>query len=156
MIAPELAQATVAAWLKGYEFVPTQAHFARVPDLPEVLIALTAEGNPSITRARAVSAMIYAPDPRTEARLLALLTSDAAPSLLRRKAARALAVSYGARHAERVAAVFEAQPQDWRLREACARALVEMGAESLPTRRRLRLKVSDPALRAVLEARQIR
>lgn len=146
------AQQTLNSWFAGYEFVPDQSHYKRLGEaLPHALRAIVAdEDGDLIKRARAVSAMLYAPSPLIEALLVQLVENEAQESLLRRKGLLVLANSYGAEHAPLVYNVWVHSPDDLRLREACAHALRDMGPAGYGTRDSLLRLEKAPTVRAIL------
>ncbi len=156
--APALPTPTVAAarqslkaWFAGYELVPDEARFRRLGEAlgPALRSIATDAGEDLLVRARAVSALVYAPSTETSAVITALLDDAAAPSLLKRKAVLVLAEG-GIAGLDRVVVVFEAARDDLALREACARALRAMGDEALAARATLVAGERAPTVLALL------
>ncbi len=146
------ARQALLGWYRGYEFVPTAEHFARLgPGLEGALVALLSDPhNDLLLKARVVSSLINVSTPRTETALLRLLENPAMPSLLRRKAALVLGESYGKRHLGLFVRLFGQARGDVPLREALAQAVRFSGADGLPMRG-LMLRVEDePSVRALL------
>lgn len=145
------ARDTVRQWFRGYEFVPTEAHFKRIGEhLAPALASIAWDGKEDLLmRARAVSAMVYAPGPVTEAVLVQLAQAD--ESLLQRKAVEVLALNHGDTHLDLVATVFINASQDLPLREAAARALAHMpGEAALDLRARLHGAEKSPLVKGLL------
>jgi hypothetical protein len=153
--APDVATArkTLKAWFAGYELVPDEARFRRLgASLGPALRAIAADAHEDVlVRARAVSALVYAPSAETSAAIAALLDDAAAPSLLKRKAVLVLGDG-GVAGLDRVVATFEAARDDLALREACARALRAMGDEALAARATLVTNEQAPTVLALLRA----
>jgi hypothetical protein len=151
--APDVATARkmLLAWFAGYELVPDEARFRRLGDaLGPALRSIAADaGEGLLARARAVSALVYAPSAETSAALAALLDDATAPSLLKRKAVLVLGEG-GVAGLDRVVAVFEAARDDVPLREACARALRAMGDEAVAARATLVAGETAPTVLALL------
>ena len=149
--SPLEARDTVRQWFQGYEFVPTEGHFKRMGEhLGPALAAIALDGKDDLlARARAVSAMVYAPGPVTEAVLVQLAQAD--ESLLQRKAVEVLALNHGDTHLDLVATVFINASQDLPLREAAARALAHMpGEAALDLRARLHGAEKSPLVKGLL------
>lgn len=146
------AKAILARWFRGYEFVPTDADFARLgPRLGGALRDLAGDPNVDlIARVRAVSAMVYATEPATAQFVAALLADSSAASVLRRKAALVLGERLGPEAIPGLVSAFYGAPDDVYLREACAKALGRLGAASRAVRERLRSAESSPTVRAFL------
>lgn len=148
------ARDIVRRWFDGFEFVPTAEHYARLgADLGPALLAIAADpAEHPVVRARAVSAMAFATDDATVARLGALLDDPDEESLLRRKAALALAERSGAAAIDRLAQALTNAPDDVPLREACARALRGIGPAAHATRDALLRTETAPTVRGLLGA----
>ena len=152
----ESAERTLKAWFAGYEFVPTDRHFARLGQFLAPALVRVAELDPNpLFQARAVSAMVHAPGPATEAWLTARLQAADRPSLLLRKAALVLGESYGAKHLELFGAALGQASDDVPLREALARAMLLAGEESKTLRRWILRFEQAPTVRAILGAKHI-
>lgn len=152
------ARQTIEAWFAGYEFVPTDAHFARLgASLDPALVAIAVDGGAHpLVRARAVSSMVYARGPASERAMVDLVGRPDAPSLLRRKAVLALTARTGARYLDLVVSAFGSAGGDVPFREACARALREMGPVAHGVRDTLYRATAQPTVRGLLgETKQI-
>ncbi len=143
---------TLEAWFAGYEFVPTDDHFARLGvSIEPALVAIAADSDAHpLVRARAVSAMVHARGLATERAMVALLGHPDAPSLLRRKAVLALTERTGTRYLDLVVSAFGSAHGDVPLREACARALRAMGPAADQTRDTLYRATVQPTVKGLL------
>jgi hypothetical protein len=146
------AKSKLEAWFMGYEFVPTSDHYKALgPALsPALAIIAFDEAAHPLTRARAVSSMVHAPNDYTKNALVRLLEDEKTPSLLQRKAVLVLADLWGAEHLALVVNVFTDARADLGLREACARALRGMGPVAYPERDRLLAMEKSPTVRGLL------
>jgi hypothetical protein len=152
------ARQALEAWFRGYEFVPEKRHFDRLgAGLGPALVQIVGQADgPLLTRARALSAMVYAPSPETEGALLLIARDANQPSLLRRKAVLVLGESYGPKHLGKIVDVYSQSPDDVPLREACARAIRFAGDEAKVLRTMMLRVEQAPTVRALLhEDKQI-
>lgn len=148
----QAARDTVRQWFQGYEFVPQEAHFKRVGPHLEVALAGLAlnDAEPLHVRARATSALVYAPGDAA-AHALVTVAESQAESLLRRKAVRVLGEVYQDRYLDLIVSVYEDAHDDIFLQEACARALKAMpGDRAIAVRTALHHKAQSPLVKAQL------
>lgn len=148
------AREALEGWFRGYEFVPEKRHFDRLgAGLGPALAQIVGQADGALlTRARALSAMVYAPSPETEAALLLIARDGSQPSLLRRKAVLVLGESYGPKHLGKIVDVYSQGGDDVPLREACARAIRFAGDEAKALRTMMLRVEQAPSVRALLNA----
>ncbi|MCB9535884.1 MAG: hypothetical protein H6704_06430 [Myxococcales bacterium] len=146
------ARQALDAWFAGYEFVPEKRHFDGLGvGLGPALAQIVGDADaPLLSRARALSAMVYAPGPETEGALLLIARGANQPSLLRRKAVLVLGESYGPKHLGEIVDVYSQSPDDVPLREACARAIRFAGDQGKVLRTMMLRVEQAPTVRALL------
>ncbi|MFN3202923.1 MAG: HEAT repeat domain-containing protein [Bradymonadia bacterium] len=148
---PEVAQKALESWFRGFEFVPTAAHFAQLgPDLEPALLTIARNHDDMRVRARAISSMVYAPTPTVKRFLVELSTDASAVSLERRKAVLVLADLYGAEVLDTMVKVYDSAPTDAPLREACARGFRAAGEAGMPIRQQMLGRETVASVKALL------
>lgn len=150
-----VAKAQVLRWTRGFEFAPGPKQFARIEPatLAAALIAVSQDAElGEVTRAQAISLMVYAPPAEVEATLVDLLEQPSHDPMLRAKAALVLTDLFGARHLDTLMSAFIDAREHLRLREAIAQSLRPLGAEAHAAREQLWRLEKAPSVRYWLSA----
>jgi hypothetical protein len=145
-----VARSQVLQWFRGFEFQPGEKHFGRIEPatLASALMAIAQDASlGEVVRARAISAMVYAPKEAVEATLVSLLEQPEADPMLRAKAALVLTDRFGVRHLDLLVSAFVDAHEHPRLRAAIAQGLREVGPEAHAAREQLWRAEKDPNVR---------